>query len=217
MSTGRERRRSEDVHSALLASAAKLFARHGLARTTTKEIAEDAGVAETAVFRHFGSKTDLFREAVIAPFARFADHYAERWWPLLEQPSTNEAILRAFMEDFYDALKDNRDAVLAMLMAQGDPAAREAVAEGREHFTQLFGSLTSLAESWSNRSDGMAPVFTDALTSRFIVGMLMLFTTFDTWFTPPGDAPLSKAQIVETMAGMVIPGLAALPDATPEA
>src|SRR5690349_17256239 len=115
----RERRTTAEVRAALITAATGLFAQHGPARTTTKEIAESAGVAETAVFRHFGSKTELFREAVVAPFARFTDHYAERWWPLLERPSANEEILRAFMEDFYDELDNHRDAVRALLLAGG--------------------------------------------------------------------------------------------------
>lgn len=204
---GRERRTTAEVRSALLGAAAERFARHGVARTTTKEIAEAAGVAETALFRHFGSKTELFRESVVGPFARFADEYAQRWWPLLDEPASNESILRAFMEDFYDQLHENRDAVRALLLAHGDPAAADAVAEGQRHFTELFQSLTALAETWSTRSDGMKPVFTDILTSRFIVGMLMLFTTFDWWFVPPGEEPVSKAKVVDVMAGMVIPGL----------
>jgi AcrR family transcriptional regulator len=190
-----------------LAAAAERFAQHGVARTTTKEIAEAAGVAETALFRHFGSKTELFREAVVAPFSRFADDYAQRWYPRLDKPASNESILRAFMEDFYDQLLENRDAVRALLLAHGDPAAAEAVAEGQRHFTDLFNSLTALAETWSTRSDGMKPVFTDVLTSRFIVGMLMLFTTFDWVFVPPGEESVSKAKVVDVMAGMVIPGL----------
>jgi AcrR family transcriptional regulator len=202
----RERRRSEDVRAALLASAARLFARHGLARTTTRDIADDAGVAETAVYRHFGSKQQLFVAAVVKPFQGFADHYAERWWPVVEAGADNATVLRGFMEDFYDALEDNRDAMVALLVAQGDPSAQDAVAEGRRHLTALFSSLTSLAEGHSSRSGGLAPVFTDDLTTRFIVGMLMLVTVFDTWFLP-ATKTVSKDQIIDVMAGMVLPGL----------
>jgi len=206
-STLRERRSSAEVRTALLSAATTLFARHGPARTTTREIAEAAGVAETALFRHYGSKAELFAEAVVAPFARFTEQYAQRWWPRLEQPATNEAILRAFMEDFYDELDNHRDAVRALLLAYGDPAAADAVEAGRRHFAELYRSLTALAETWSIRSDGMAPVFTDALTSRFIVGMLMLFTTFDWWFVPPGEQPVGREEVIDVMAGIVIPGL----------
>lgn len=203
----RERRTTAEVRAALLSAAPSLFARHGVARTTTRDIAEAAGVAETAVFRHFGSKSELFAEAVVAPFARFTEQYAQRWWPRLEQPASNEAILRAFMEDFYDELDNHRDAVRALLLAYGDPSAAEAVEAGRRHFAELHRSLTALAKTWSSRSDGMTPVFTEALTSRFIVGMLMLFTTFDWWFVAPGEPPVGRKEVIDVMAGIVIPGL----------
>jgi TetR/AcrR family transcriptional regulator, transcriptional repressor of aconitase len=39
-----------------------LFARHGFAGTTTKEIAKAAGVSEALVFQHFPSKAALYQE-----------------------------------------------------------------------------------------------------------------------------------------------------------
>jgi AcrR family transcriptional regulator len=204
----RERRRTQDVRAALLASAARLFARHGFARTTTREIADDAKVAETAVYRHFGSKQELFVAAIVTPFERFSAHYVERWWPIVDAGADNATVLRGFMDDFYDALCDNKDAVVALLMSQGDPAASEAIAEGRRLFADLFASLTSLAEGQSRRSPGLTPVFTNDMTTRFIVGMLTLVTAFDTWFVPNDPTP-SKEQIIDIMAGMVLPGLLA--------
>jgi AcrR family transcriptional regulator len=202
----RERRRTQDVRAALLTSAARLFARHGFARTTTREIADDAGVAETAVYRHFGSKQELFVAAVVAPFERFSAHYAERWWPVVDAGTDNATVLRGFMDDFYDALCENKDAVVALLMAQGDPAAGEAIAEGRRLFAELFTSLTSLAKGQSSRSPGLTAVFTSDMTTRFIVGMLTMVTAFDTWFVPTDPRP-SKEHIIDIMAGMVLPGL----------
>lgn len=202
----RERRRTQDVQDAVLASAARLFARHGFARTTAKDIAEDAAVAETAIYRHFGSKQQLFAIAVVAPFERFAEQYAQKWWPVVDAGEADTVILRGFMEDLYDALRDNRDAVVALLAAQGDPAAQDAIEEGRRHFQHLFTSLTSLAEGRSKRSSAFRPVFTDEMTTRFIVGMLTVVTAFDTWFLPDSPVP-SKRQIIDVMAGMVLPGL----------
>jgi AcrR family transcriptional regulator len=202
----RERRRTQDVRAALLASAARLFARHGFARTTTREIADDARVAETAVYRHFGSKQELFVAAVVAPFERFSAHYAERWWPIVDAGTDNATVLRGFIDDFYDELCDNKDAVVALLMAQGDPAANEAITEGRRLFAELFASLTALAEGQSSRSSGLTPVFANVMTTRFIVGMLTLVTAFDAWFVPDDPKP-SKEQIIDIMASMVLPGL----------
>ena len=53
----------------LLDAARDLFARQDYRATTTREIAQAAGVAEHLLFRHFGSKAALFREALVVPFS----------------------------------------------------------------------------------------------------------------------------------------------------
>jgi AcrR family transcriptional regulator len=53
-----------DIRTSLLDVTAQLFADHGWRGTTTRRIAEAAGVNEVTVFRHFGSKEALLREAI---------------------------------------------------------------------------------------------------------------------------------------------------------
>jgi AcrR family transcriptional regulator len=50
----------------VLAAAARLYAEHGFRGTTTRRIAEEAGVNEVTLFRQFGSKTALLLEAIRA-------------------------------------------------------------------------------------------------------------------------------------------------------
>src|SRR6476660_5120755 len=44
----------------IVEAAVPLFARKGFAGTTTREIAEAAGVSEALVFKHFATKTALY-------------------------------------------------------------------------------------------------------------------------------------------------------------
>lgn len=53
-----------DRHRELLEAAARVFAQHGFRGSTTRRIALEAGVNEVTIFRHFGSKDALLREAV---------------------------------------------------------------------------------------------------------------------------------------------------------
>jgi AcrR family transcriptional regulator len=53
-----------DTREAILRAAIKLFSEHGSRGTTTRRIAQDAGVNEVTLFRHFQSKEDLMREAL---------------------------------------------------------------------------------------------------------------------------------------------------------
>ena len=53
-----------DRRHEILAAAAGVFAQHGFLGATTRRIAEAAGVNEVTLFRYFGSKETLIREAM---------------------------------------------------------------------------------------------------------------------------------------------------------
>lgn len=53
---------SDERRKAIVAAAVPLFARKGFAGTTTRELAEAAGISEALLFRHFPSKQQLYRE-----------------------------------------------------------------------------------------------------------------------------------------------------------
>src|SRR5690606_36536165 len=54
-----DERREQIIHTAV-----EVFSKHGFSGTTTKRIAEAAGVSEAVVFRHFASKDELY-EAIL--------------------------------------------------------------------------------------------------------------------------------------------------------
>src|SRR5260370_14825487 len=53
---------SDERRKAIVAAAVPLFARKGFTGTTTKELAEAAGISEALLFRHFPSKKNLYGE-----------------------------------------------------------------------------------------------------------------------------------------------------------
>lgn len=59
----------------LLTAARAIFAERGYKGTSTRDIAERAGVTEVMIFRHFGTKANLFQEAVVTPFTSFIEQY----------------------------------------------------------------------------------------------------------------------------------------------
>src|SRR5262245_43759319 len=73
------RRRRGEPRRLLLTAGRELFSAQGYSVTSTREIAERAGVSETLLFRHFGSKAGLFREALALPFVEFIQDFSERW------------------------------------------------------------------------------------------------------------------------------------------
>src|SRR5260370_21744756 len=53
---------SDERRKVMVAAAVPLFARKGFTGTTTKELAEAAGISEALLFRHFPSKKNLYGE-----------------------------------------------------------------------------------------------------------------------------------------------------------
>jgi AcrR family transcriptional regulator len=56
---------SEERRQAIITAALPLFARRGFSGTTTKLIADSAGVSEALLFKHFPSKQALYQEIVL--------------------------------------------------------------------------------------------------------------------------------------------------------
>ncbi|HEU5232017.1 MAG TPA: TetR/AcrR family transcriptional regulator [Terriglobales bacterium] len=60
---------SPDRKKQILEVATEMFARYGFDGVTTRQIADSAGITEAIVFRHFGSKDDLYWEVLSAKCA----------------------------------------------------------------------------------------------------------------------------------------------------
>jgi AcrR family transcriptional regulator len=55
---------TDDNHQRILHAAARVYAQHGWRGATTRRIADEAGVNEVTLFRHFGSKDALLEQMV---------------------------------------------------------------------------------------------------------------------------------------------------------
>lgn len=68
---------TDDTIAAVLAAARRMFAAKGYAGTSNREIAAAAGLAHTAIYNHFGSKSQLFT-AVFLDVQNLLEHELER-------------------------------------------------------------------------------------------------------------------------------------------
>ena len=86
-------RRPRGAPRALLLDAARtLFAQQDYRSITTREIAERADVLEHLLFRSFGSKAALFREAVVVQFLALVDDLTSKWETLDPGLDSAEAV-----------------------------------------------------------------------------------------------------------------------------
>ncbi|MFV0257678.1 MAG: TetR/AcrR family transcriptional regulator [Acidimicrobiales bacterium] len=112
--TRRGRRAPGRIRELILDAARSVFADKGYPRATTREIAAAADVAETLLFRNFGSKANLFGEAVLVPMAEFLEHWVE--WAG-DESNLDDSVegQEQFTRTVYRTARANRGLVLTAL------------------------------------------------------------------------------------------------------
>ena len=120
------------VRDQLLEAAARLYAETGYRGTTTRRIATEAGVNEITLFRHFGSKDALMREAI----ARAGASPVRQMLP--DRPRDPFTELREWATDYIAELRGRRSLIRTCMgeieehpgifSAHDSPPAREGKA-----------------------------------------------------------------------------------------
>lgn len=185
----------------LLDAARDLFARRDYRSTTTREIAHTAGVTEHLLFRHFGSKAGLFREAVVLPFTTFVDQFGTTWQSVVPEETDEQELTRHFVGQLYDLLVENRGLLVTLVASDtlsDDEIADAGIADIRRALTVL-GQIS--AEGMHLRGlRSSQPDLPAHSTVAMIVGMAALRSTYSTAKQPSRDA------IVEELVQAILHG-----------
>jgi AcrR family transcriptional regulator len=173
----------------LLAAARDLFARQDYRGTTTREIAEAAGVTEHLLFRNFGSKAGLFREALVLPFTEFVDDFGHTWDAVVHEEADEQELTRRFVGQLYDVLVEHQGLLLTLMAAQAlseDELAETGIADIRRALNVL-----SQIGAEGMRIRGMRTSHPDLpahSTVAMIAGMAALRSTYFGTEQPPREA-----------------------------
>lgn len=130
----------------ILSAAEELFARHGFAGASLRQVTSAANVNLAAVNYHFGSKDNLINEV----FRRRLDELTERRLEALKaaksaSPVTLEGILDAFVEPALMLASDRLGGssfmrVLARAYAEHDQSLRKFLSDNYGHVLKAFSS-----------------------------------------------------------------------------
>jgi AcrR family transcriptional regulator len=88
----------EASRARLLASGLRLFAQQGFAKTSTRELAEDAGVNVASISYYFGDKAGLYRAVFFEPLGSPQDDIARYSAPGLSLPQALAGLYAGFLE-----------------------------------------------------------------------------------------------------------------------
>lgn len=191
----------------LLDAARELFARRDYRSTTTREIAEAAGVTEYLLFRHFGSKAELFREALVLPFTTFVDEFGQTWQTIVPEETDEEELARQFVGRLYDVLVEHRGLLLTLVASDGlteDEIESAGIADIRRALTVLSQiSAEGMQIRGMRSSHADLPAHS---TVAMIVGMVAMRSTFF------GTRPPSRKAIVDELVQATLYGFLHRPD-----
>jgi AcrR family transcriptional regulator len=185
----------------LLDAARDLFACQDYRSTTTREIAQAAGVTEHLLFRHFGSKAALFREALVLPFVSFVDEFGRTWQSVVPEETDEQELTRHFVSQLYDVFVEHQGLLLTLMAAENlsdEEKADAGIAEIRRAVTVLGQISIEGMQLRGLRSDH--PDLPAHSTVSMIAGMAALRSTYF------GDKPPPREVIVEELVQALLHG-----------
>jgi AcrR family transcriptional regulator len=157
---------ASDTRSRILAAARELYASRGSRGTTTREVAELAGVNEATLFRHFGTKVALL-SAMHEQYNGYGD--MQRILARVGSLTAIEDQLRSLALAVIQKIKEREDLIRVSMAEEltnpeGLSCAWRAPSEAREMLVAWFGERTRAGEL-SGDPEWLARVFMSILFS----------------------------------------------------
>jgi AcrR family transcriptional regulator len=148
---------AEERRNQIIEKAAEVFAVHGVAGTRTRDIAGACGINEALLYRHFPSKDELYREAMLHSF----DEAARGWREMAESQPTGLLGLVAILKRQLELLSDNP--VLAANMWHGvasathDPIMKELIRDRFDEGHRLLAELVRKGQKDGSINEAAQP------------------------------------------------------------
>ncbi len=117
----------------LIEVATRIFAQWGYNATTTRAIAEEAGVTEPILYRHFATKQELF----IAITREMSEQTLQHWNELIEGSRGGTDQIRTIAREFPAHIQRLADAYSVIHGALTTSRDRRVLAVMKEHYTQI--------------------------------------------------------------------------------
>jgi AcrR family transcriptional regulator len=204
---GQKRRSPGKARDQLIASARELFAANGYAGTSTRQIAQHAGVHESLFYRHFRTKANLFDAAVVEPIREFVAGFLREWADRKEFTAPAEVPSWEFIGGLYDLARKHRTLLMALASAQA--FHDEAFTNGdRAASAPLTDVLVGLREFVENAAEQNQFTWLDAsLAIRYTIDLVIAVAVFDELLFPTDTKSLSRDETVRELVFFVLHGI----------
>jgi AcrR family transcriptional regulator len=180
MQERRRRRSSAEVQARIIEASRTVFSARGYESATTRDIAQQADVSETLLFRYFSSKAALFEKVVVTPFDQLMGRF------LLSRPEQATYAQRVqnsevFIAELLTYLNENRAIVSALTTTQ----AANGSAEKFDGLRSYFAAAAAQVRVQQDATGGAVDVPPD-LSVRLGFGMVVASVLMRDWLFPDG-------------------------------
>jgi AcrR family transcriptional regulator len=198
--TAQRRRRTPEVRrDQIIQAAVKLFAEHGYERTTTREIAQEAGISEGTIYNYFGSKQDLLfaflEEASLQPLASLMTAL---------EGVDDEQVIRGFLEDRLSLAERH---LPLMKVIFGEALFNSELAEALCH--KIVRPATEIVEGFMARrmQEGGLRDMNPTIAARALIGHFFSFgLLWDALLSREGKR-FSRQEVVESLTSLFLEGI----------
>jgi AcrR family transcriptional regulator len=196
------RRPSPEVRGLIAEAARELFVANGYEKTTTKQVAAKAGVAESLIFSNFGSKAGLLDVALVEPFIELVTDFVAYWSDQSPALTPDERVER-FVTGLYDLAGENRLLLLSAVMkrAMDDHVGNDAL----DHLAKTNIDMSGIPTAAHFDIDDPPSVVAACLAMIFGVALL------DDMLFPRGTRRPSRERLIKAITRTMIYGLTGPP------
>ena len=187
-----------DVDHRILAAAQRLFARRGFDKTTTRQLAEAAGIAEGTLFRHFDNKKAILVAVVIQGWGELLTELLTE----LSEMGSYRAVAKVMRRRMLN-LNQHADMMRVCFMeAQFHPDLRERIQS--EIINKMTGVVEAFIQTGIDR--GIYRPLDPQRVARVFLGMFMI-AGFSQDTLMGHQTPQLQQEMAETLADIFLHGI----------
>ncbi|MFM2062162.1 MAG: hypothetical protein RLZZ507_1832 [Cyanobacteriota bacterium] len=185
----------------ILQAAQRLFASQGFDGTTTRDLAQAAGVAEGTLFRHFANKKAILVEVATSGWVDILTDLLTE----LSEMGSYKAVAQVMRRRMWNMHKNVEIMRVCFMEVQFHPDLRDRIQ------TEVIDKMTDVAEAFFQTAmdRGIYRQMDAKLVAKVFLGMFAIAGFSDNTLLEPNASPQEMQQMAEGLADIFLNGVLA--------
>lgn len=185
----------------ILKAAQRLFARHGFDGTTTRDLAQAAGVAEGTLFRHFANKKAILVEVATQGWVEILTDLLTE----LSEMGSYKAVAQVMQRRMWNFQKNADIMRVCFMEAQYHPELRDRIQ------SEVIVKMTDVAEAFFQTAmdRGIYRQTNPKIVAQVFLGMFAIAGFSHNTLLEPNASPKDMQEMAEGLADIFLNGVLA--------